>query len=237
MRHLIERVLELEVDKKVDPINDEHIPPSNDQALENLLRTLTPRIRVYGCGGCGSNTVNRLAQENLLDDNYVIGYAINTDAQHLLRMEVSNKLLIGRTAKGHGAGGNPEKGEQAAYESERALKGIVEETDLAFVTCGLGGGTGTGSAHVIAKLAKEQGALTIAIVTYPFNSEGNMRRRHAEWGLERLRDICDTVVVMPNERLLHVDGVKDLPISSAFRVADELLMRSIAGITELITKD
>ena len=237
MRHLIERVLELEGEKKVDAITEAAPLPSNDQALENLLRTLTPRIRVYGCGGCGSNTVNRLAQENLLDDKYVIGYAINTDAQHLLRMEVPNKLLIGRTAKGHGAGGNPEKGEQAAYESERALRNIDEETDLAFVTCGLGGGTGTGSAHVLAKLAKEQGALTIAIVTYPFNSEGNMRRQHAEWGLERLRDICDTVVVMPNERLLHVEGVKDLPISSAFRVADELLMRSIAGITELITKD
>lgn len=237
MRHLIERVLELEGDKKVDTITEAPPLPSNDQALENLLRTLTPRIRVYGCGGCGSNTVNRLAQEHLLDDNYVIGYAINTDAQHLLRMEVPNKLLIGRTAKGHGAGGNPEKGEQAAYESERILRDVVEETDLAFITCGLGGGTGTGSAHVIAKLAKEQGALTIAIVTYPFNSEGNMRRQHAEWGLERLRDICDTVVVMPNERLLHVEGVKDLPISSAFRVADELLMRSIAGITELITKD
>ena len=88
-----------------------------------------------------------------------------------------------------------------------------------------------------AKLAKQQGALTIAVVTYPFNSEGTMRRQHAEWGLERLRDICDTVVVMPNERLLHVDGVKDLPIGAAFRVADELLMRSIAGISELITKD
>ena len=128
MRHLIERVLELEGDKKIDAVIEEEPNPSNDQALENLLRTLTPRIRVYGCGGCGSNTVNRLAQENLLDDKYVIGYAINTDAQHLLRMEVPNKLLIGRTAKGHGAGGNPEKGEQAAYESELALKKIVEET-------------------------------------------------------------------------------------------------------------
>ena len=237
MRHLIERVLELQSDEKVEPVIEATPIPNNDQALENLLRTLTPRIRVYGCGGCGCNTVNRLAQENLLDNNYVIGYAINTDAQHLLRMEVPNKLLIGRTARGHGAGGNPEKGEAAAYESERPLKKIVEDTDLAFITCGLGGGTGTGSAHVLAKLAKQEGALTIAVVTYPFNSEGTMRRQHAEWGLERLRDICDTVVVMPNERLLHVNGVKDLPISAAFRVADELLMRSIAGISELITKD
>lgn len=211
--------------------------PSNDEALRNLLRSLTPRIRVFGCGGCGCNTVDRLAEEGLLDETYVVGYAINTDAQHLLKVSVPNKLLIGRTARGHGAGGDPEKGERAAFESERLLKKIVGDTDLAFVTCGLGGGTGTGSAHVIAQQAKQTGALTIAVVTYPFSSEGTMRRQNAEWGLERLREICDTVIVMPNERLLHVEGVKDLPIGAAFRVADELLMRSIAGISELITKD
>ena len=108
---------------------------------------------------------------------------------------------------------------------------------MAFVTTGLGGGTGTGSAHVMARLAKSSGALTIAVVTYPFASEGTLRRQNAEWGLERLREVCDTVVVLPNEKLLEVDGVRDLPIEAAFRVADELLMRSIAGVTEMITKE
>ena len=162
---------------------------------------------------------------------------MNTDAQHLIKVGIDNKMLIGRTARGRGAGGDPEKGEMAAFESERALQKAVEDCDLAFVTAGLGGGTGTGSAHVVARLAKDAGALTIAVVTYPFESEGTLRRQNAEWGLERLREVCDTVVVLPNEKLLSVDGVRDLPIEAAFRVADELLMRSIAGVTELVTKE
>ena len=239
MRHLIERVLQIQEDESdlLDTVNVDTRDSADDHELKRLLMSLQPRIRVFGCGGCGCNTVTRLAQENLLDDNYVTGYAINTDAQHLLKTQVSNKMLIGRTARGHGAGGSPEKGEQAAYESEKSIRKSMEDADLVFVTCGLGGGTGTGSAHVVARLAKQIGALTIAVVTYPFSSEGTLRRQNAEWGLERLRETCDTVIVMPNERLLHIEGVKDLPIGSAFRVADELLMRSIAGISELITKE
>jgi cell division protein FtsZ len=235
MRHLIDRVLELQ-DGEGESRGS--IPSeAGDVELESLLSTLQPRIRVYGCGGCGCNTVERLRQEGLLDDEIVRGYAVNTDAQHLLRTAVENKMLIGRTARGRGAGGDPEKGEQAAYESERSLTEAIAECDLAFVTAGLGGGTGTGSAHVVARLAKAAGALTIAVVTYPFESEGALRRQNADWGLARLREVCDTVVVLPNERLLAVDGVRDLPIEAAFRVADELLMRSIAGVTELISKD
>jgi len=172
-----------------------------------------------------------------LSGEHISGFAVNTDAQHLLRSQLNQKILIGRTARGRGAGGDPEKGEKAAYESERTLLNIVDDCDLAFVTAGLGGGTGTGSAHVVARLAKAAGALTIAVVTYPFVSEGTLRRQNAEWGLERLREVCDTVVVLPNEKLLEVEGVKDLPIEAAFRVADELLMRSIAGVTEMITKE
>ena len=234
VKSIIDRVLELQEDEGIPsaPIDTE-----SDSELVQLLSSLQPRIRVFGCGGCGSNTVARLEQEGLFDDTYVRGMAINTDAQHLLRVGVENKVLIGRTARGRGAGGDPEKGEQAAYESEISLKKEVDDCDLAFITAGLGGGTGTGSAHVVARLAKTAGALTIAVVSYPFLSEGALRRQTAEWGLERLREVCDTVVVLPNERLLEVEGVRDLPLDAAFRVADELLMRSISGVSEMIAKE
>ncbi len=234
VKSIIDRVLELQEDEGIPsaPIDTE-----SDSELVQLLSSLQPRIRVFGCGGCGSNTVARLEQEGLFDDTYVKGMAINTDAQHLLRVGVENKVLIGRTARGRGAGGDPEKGEQAAYESEISLKKEVDDCDLAFITAGLGGGTGTGSAHVVARLAKNAGALTIAVVSYPFLSEGALRRQNAEWGLERLREVCDTVVVLPNERLLEVEGVRDLPLDAAFRVADELLMRSISGVSEMIAKE
>jgi cell division protein FtsZ len=236
MRHLIDRVLELQEGETEEPVEATPSSP-NDEELVTLLASLAPRIRVFGCGGCGCNTVQRLHEEGLLDGDYITGYAVNTDAQHLLRSKVEKKVLIGRTARGRGAGGDPEKGEKAAFESERTLSSAVIDCDLAFVTAGLGGGTGTGSAHVMARLAKSAGALTIAVVTYPFSSEGTLRRQNAEWGLERLREVCDTVVVLPNEKLLEVEGVRDLPIEAAFRVADELLMRSIAGVSEMITKE
>ena len=234
VKHLIERVLEIQGDERHPPASSE---VDDDPDLEGLLKSLQPKIRVFGCGGCGSNTVARLEHEGLFDGDYVKGMAVNTDAQHLLRVSVEHKVLIGRSARGRGAGGDPEKGEQAAYESERVLKSEVEECDLAFITAGLGGGTGTGSAHVVARLAKSSEALTIAVVSYPFLSEGAVRRQNAEWGLERLREVCDTVIVLPNERLLEVEGVRDLPLDAAFRVADELLMRSISGVSEMIAKE
>jgi len=230
------------VERAKEYVSDEVVPKApgatqSDAELKNLLKSLQPKIRVFGCGGCGSNTVARLELEGLFDGTYVKGLAVNTDAQHLLRVNVENKVLIGRSARGRGAGGDPEKGEQAAYESERTLKTEVDDCDLAFITAGLGGGTGTGSAHVVARLARSAGALTIAVVSYPFLSEGSLRKQNAEWGLERLREVCDTVVVLPNERLLEVDGVRDLPLDAAFRVADELLMRSIAGVSEMLSKE
>ena len=122
-------------------------------------------------------------------------------------------------------------------ESERVLRRITNDTQLAIITAGMGGGSGTGAAGHIARLAKAQGAMTFAVVTYPFKSEGSLRKQNAEWGLERLREHCDTILVIPNERLLEIEGVKDLPIASAFRVGDELLVRSITGVTELLTTD
>jgi len=233
VKHLIDRLSEQE------PSPDEHPNDgaSNDEDLERLLETLQPNIRVFGCGGCGSNTIARLSSEGLFNREKVRGLAVNTDAQHLLRVNVAEKMLIGRTARGRGAGGDPEKGEQAAFESEPMLAREVEGCDLAFITAGLGGGTGTGSAHVVARLCKSAGALTIAIVTYPFSSEGSTRKQNADWGLERLTEVCDTVIVLPNERLLSVEGVRDLPLDAAFRVADELLLQSIRGVSDMIAKE
>ena len=239
MRHLIERVLQLEDDTEKLSLNPllENDSESNDEELKELLESLQPRIRVYGAGGAGCNAINRLTSEGLFDSKYVTGYAINTDAQALLMTDVDNKILIGRTARGRGAGGDPTKGEAAALESESTLRKITDDTQLAIITAGMGGGSGTGTAGHIARLAKKQGALTIAVVTYPFRSEGTLRRQNAEWGLERLRENCDTIIVIPNERLLEIEGVRDLPIASAFRVGDELLVRSISGVTDLLTCD
>ena len=210
---------------------------SNDAELRSLLESLQPRIRVYGAGGAGCNAVSRLHEEGLFENRFVTGHAINTDAQALLMSPLENKVLIGRTARGRGAGGDPTKGEAAALESENNLRRITDDTQLAIITAGMGGGSGTGAAGHIARLAKEQGALTVAVVTYPFNSEGTLRKQNAEWGLERLREYCDTILVIPNERLLEIEGVRDLPLASAFRVGDELLVRAITGVTELLTTD
>ncbi len=238
MRHLIDRVLELNEEEQVK-ITPSDIPPGqgSEEELKALLESLQPRIRVYGAGGAGCNAVSRLAEEGLFDSSYVTGYAINTDAQALLMSPLEEKVLIGRTARGRGAGGDPTKGEAAALESEMVLRRITNDTQLAIITAGMGGGSGTGAAGHIARLAKQQGAMTIAVVTYPFKSEGSLRKQNAEWGLERLREHCDTILVIPNERLLEIEGVKDLPIASAFRVGDELLVRSITGVTELLTTD
>ncbi len=239
MRHLIKRVLELEEEEEGPTIRHSDVADreSSDEELKALLESLQPRIRVYGAGGAGCNAVSRLNEIGMFDNRYVTGYAINTDAQALLMSDLEHKILIGRTARGRGAGGDPSKGEAAALESENTLNKITEDTQLAIITAGMGGGSGTGAAGQIARLAKSKGALTIAVVTYPFNSEGNLRRQNAEWGLERLREHCDTILVIPNERLLEIEGVKDLPLASAFRVGDELLVRSISGVTELLTTD
>ena len=239
MRHLIERVLELaetEEGPSIRPTSIEDMD-SNDAELRRLLESLQPRIKVYGVGGAGCNAISRLFEEGLFENKFVTGHAINTDAQALLMSPLENKILIGRTARGRGAGGDPGKGEAAALESEVALRKITDDTQLAIITAGMGGGSGTGAAGQIARLAKAQGAMTIAVVTYPFNSEGNIRRQNAEWGLERFREYCDTILVIPNEKLLEIEGVKDLPIASAFRVGDELLVRAITGVTELLTTD
>jgi len=144
------------------------------------------------------------------------------------------KILIGRhLTRGLGAGSLPQIGEEAAKESEQDIRDAIVPSDMVFVTCGLGGGTGTGSAPIIAQIAREAGALTIGVVTLPFSVEGQVRMDNAEAGLKRLREVCDTVIVIPNDRLLDI--VPNLAMNAAFKVADEVLMRSIKGITEMIT--
>ena len=201
--------------------------------LESVLQSLTTRIKVVGCGGAGSNTIQRCLEEDLGEGVELV--ALNTDAQHLLAVRAPHKVLIGRhLTRGLGAGALPQVGEEAALETEADLRAHVAGQDIVFVTCGLGGGTGTGSAPVVAKLAREAGALTIAVCSLPFRYEGAVRMENAEAGLARMRDVCDTVIVIPNDKLLEI--APRLPLSQAFKVADGVLMRCIKGITEIITK-
>ncbi|MEE6211332.1 cell division protein FtsZ [Salarchaeum sp. III] len=204
----------------------------SDEELMDVLEELQTNITVVGCGGAGSNTVNRMAEEGIHGAKLV---AANTDVQHLVDTDADVKILMGQEkTKGRGAGSLPQVGEEAAIESQDEISEALDGSDMVFVTAGLGGGTGTGSAPVVAKAAREIGALTISIVTTPFTAEGEVRRTNAEAGLERLRDVSDTVIVVPNDRLL--DSVGKLPVRQAFKISDEVLMRSVKGITELITK-
>jgi cell division protein FtsZ len=208
------------------------IANARDADLESVMQSLMTRIKVVGCGGAGSNTIARCMEADLGDVELL---AVNTDAQHLLMSRSPKKILIGRhLTRGLGAGALPQIGEEAALETESDIRAAVAGADILFVTCGLGGGTGTGSAPVVAKLAREAGALTIAVCTLPFSYEGAVRMENAEAGLARLRDVCDTVIVVPNDRLLDV--APRLPLAAAFKMGDEILMRSIKGITEMITK-
>ncbi len=204
----------------------------SDDELRDMVADLETNITVVGCGGAGSNTIDRMYRAGIHGAELI---ATNTDAQHLLEIEADRKLLIGEQATGgRGAGSVPQVGEEAAIESQEDILRAIDGADMVFVAAGLGGGTGTGSAPVVAQAAKEAGALTIAVVTTPFTAEGEIRRTNAEAGLERLRQAADTAIVVPNDRLL--DAVGELPVKQAFQVADEVLMRSVKGITELITK-
>ncbi|MHC1594308.1 MAG: cell division protein FtsZ [Methanotrichaceae archaeon] len=204
----------------------------SDEELVSVLEQLTTIIRVIGCGGGGSNTVERLAGAGI---EGAMLYAMNTDAQHLLHINADRRFLLGRrTTRGLGAGSLPSIGEEAAKENIDEIRAAVDGADMIFITCGLGGGTGTGASPVVAEAARDAGALTISIVTLPFSTEGTIRMANAEAGLKRLREVTDTVIVVPNDKLLEV--VPNLPLQAAFKVADEVLMRSVKGITELITR-
>jgi len=204
----------------------------SDEELQQTLERSMARIRVVGAGGSGNNTVRRMSEVGILGADLI---ALNTDAQHLLITPVEKKVLIGKDlTKGLGAGAQPEVGEAAAKESTEDIVMVLQDSNLAFITCGLGGGTGTGSAPVIAQIAKELGALTVGVVTLPFSVEGRKRMENALTGLKKLRKEADTVIVIPNDKLLEI--VPELPLNAAFKVADEVLTNAVKGITEMITK-
>ncbi len=189
-------------------------------------------IRIVGVGGGGSNAINRMMAEGITGVDYVV---VNTDNQSLLLSEAPVRVRIGdKLTRGLGAGGNPERGEKAASESLDELYQVLQGSDMVFITAGMGGGTGTGAAPIVAKAAREQGALTIGVVTRPFLFEGSKRANSADLGIEQLRECVDTLIVIPNDRLLELTD-KRMSLTESFRLADDVLRQGIQGITELIT--
>ncbi|MBL7206456.1 MAG: cell division protein FtsZ [Candidatus Aenigmarchaeota archaeon] len=203
-----------------------------DDELRKILESRKAEIKVVGVGGAGGNTISRLMQVGIVGAETI---SINTDAQDLLYTDSDRKLLIGKDITGGlGAGADPKIGQEAAKESKEDIKKGLEGADMVFINCGLGGGTGTGAAPIVADIAKKLGALTVGIVTLPFSMEGKQRGRNAQEGMESLESILDTLIVIPNDKLLEI--VPDVSVTTAFKVADEILVNAVKGIAELITK-
>jgi len=204
-----------------------------ESAMADLDRTTegNARIRVVGVGGGGTNAVNRMMRGNLKGVEFI---ALNTDHQALMQSTAAHKIRIGSKAtRGLGAGGDPQKGRDAAEESRDELAKALADSDMVFVTAGMGGGTGTGAAPIVAEIARESGALTIGVVTKPFRFEGLRRQRIAEEGITILQERVDTLITIPNERLMQVVD-KKTPITEAFKVADDVLRQGVQGISDLI---
>ena len=204
-----------------------------ESAMADLDRTTEghARIRVVGVGGGGTNAVNRMMRGNLKGVEFI---ALNTDHQALVQSTAQHKIRIGaKVTRGLGAGGDPEKGRDAAEESRDELTKALADSDMVFVTAGMGGGTGTGAAPIVAEIAREGGALTIGVVTKPFRFEGLRRQRIAEEGITILQERVDTLITIPNERLMQVVD-KKTPITEAFKVADDVLRQGVQGISDLI---
>lgn len=203
-----------------------------DAELKDLLAKTIPKILVIGTGGAGNNTLDRIYISNHTGIKTI---AINTDAQDLLKIRAEKKILIGKElTKGLGAGSFPEIGEKAAQENIEEIKQIFVDASVVFLTCGLGGGTGTGSIPFIAELAKKAGLLTIAIVTVPFTMEGKKRYENAVQGLLKLEKVTDSLIIISNDRLLEL--YPKMPINTTFMLCDKLLAHSINAIIEMITK-
>jgi len=219
-----------EIDKEIEEIKTN--TSDIDRELEQLLSKQRAKVKVFGVGGGGGNTLSRMCEIGIKGAELI---AVNTDAQDLLYTNADFKILIGRELTlGLGAGSNPRIGEEAARESEHEIKQRLQGADMVFITCGLGGGTGTGAAPVVAEIAKKLGALTIGVVTLPFSIEGQKRFENALFGLEKLENTVDTLIVIPNDKLLEL--APELPLHTAFKVADEILSNAVKGTTELITK-
>jgi cell division protein FtsZ len=191
------------------------------------------RIKVVGVGGSGGHGISRMIETKLKGVEFV---AINTDAQDLHQNRAQEKVHIGKNlTKGLGAGMNPDVGRQAAEENREEIQEVLKGADMVFVTCGLGGGTGTGAAPIVAETAKELGALTVAVVTRPFSFEGAQRRAIADEGLENLKERVDTLIIIPNDKLLQIIDKKTTLINS-FKIVDDVLRQGVQGISDLITK-
>jgi cell division protein FtsZ len=212
-------------------------PPASDRRKETAMQPSPQiesfaRIKVVGVGGGGSNAVNRMIEEGTPGIEFI---AVNTDGQALLICNAPKRIRIGdKLTRGMGAGGDPEKGQKAAEESATELYEALKGADMVFVTAGMGGGTGTGAAPIVAQIAREVGALTIGVVTKPFSFEGMRRAQSAESGISRFKEQADTLIVIPNDRLLQIVN-KNTSLSDAFRLADDVLRQGIQGISELIT--
>jgi len=205
---------------------------SIDEDLRKLLEARQAEIKVVGVGGAGNNTVSRMMQVGIVGAEIV---AVNTDAQDLLYTDADQKVLIGKElTRGLGAGADPNVGMESAKENKDDIKDALQGADMVFITCGLGGGTGTGAAPVVGDVAKKLGALTVGVVTLPFTMEGKQRMENAKRGLEELESVVDTLIVIPNDKLLEI--VPDVSIMTAFKVSDEILVNSVKGIAELVTK-
>lgn len=199
--------------------------------LEDLILTNRAKIKVVGAGGAGCNTINRMMEIGIKGAELI---AVNTDAYDLLYKSAEKKILIGKElTKGWGAGSDPAIGEAAAKEQEQEIKQALQGADMVFICGGLGGGTGTGSMPVIAQISKKIGALTIAVVTLPFSNEGESKMRIALEGAEKLKEVVDTLILIPNDKLLAI--APDLPLNVAFKVSDDVLINAVKGIAELVT--
>jgi len=204
--------------------------PNFDQSRE-ILPSQNAKIEVIGVGGGGSNAVNRMINSDLEGVSFRV---LNTDAQALLQSSAERRVQLGQNlTRGLGAGGNPSIGQKAAEESKEELQQALEGSDLVFIAAGMGGGTGTGAAPVVAEVAKQSGALTVGIVTKPFSFEGKRRMRQAEEGIARLAENVDTLIVIPNDRLKDV--IAGAPLQEAFRNADDVLRMGVKGISDIIT--
>jgi cell division protein FtsZ len=203
-----------------------------DEDLRKILETRKAEIKVIGVGGAGNNTISRMMQVGVVGAQII---AANTDAQDLLYTDADKKVLLGRDlTRGLGAGADPNVGMESARESREDIKDALKGGDMVFITCGLGGGTGTGASPIIADIAKKMGLLTVGVVTLPFSMEGKQRMENARKGLSELQKTVDTLIVIPNDKLLEI--VPDVSIVSAFKICDEILVNAVKGVTELVTK-
>jgi len=206
--------------------------PVEEVRTDNIVLSSTAKIKVIGVGGGGGNAVNRMIASNVSGVEF---WSVNTDSQALAHSGAPKRLQVGqKLTRGLGAGGNPAIGQKAAEESREEITAALENSDLVFITAGMGGGTGTGAAPIVAEVAKEMGALTVGVVTRPFTFEGRRRTQQAEEGIAALQSRVDTLIVIPNDKILSVIS-EQTPVQDAFRMADDILRQGVQGISDIIT--